>query len=155
VRVVVAALVGVSAAACEAGADRPAPRNPPTASAPAAESLDQRLNAGDRPAPVASSRNPFRFAVREAARPRAERPLPPAEGLPELPLPIATPPLRLLGIATRSDGSRVAVMLVGGDLVLARQGERLASRYTVSSIGDESVELTDALGERPMRLDLP
>jgi hypothetical protein len=25
----------------------------------------------------------------------------------------------------------------------------------VSSIGDESVELTDALGERPMRLDLP
>jgi hypothetical protein len=83
------------------------------------------------------------------------RPLPPPDGLPEVPLPIAAPPLRLLGIATRADGSRVAVMLVGGDLVLARQGERLASRYTVEAIGDESVELTDAVGERPMRLDLP
>jgi hypothetical protein len=155
VRVLVAVLFGASAAACDAVADRPAARNPPPGPAPAAESLDQRLNAGERPAPVPSSRNPFRFGAGEAGRPRAGRPLPPPEGLPELPLPIAAPPLRLLGIVTRDDGSRVAVVMVGGDLVLAGQGERLANRYTVASIGAESVELTDAVGERPMRLVLP
>ena len=154
-RLLFAVLVGASAAACDAAADRPAARPPAPTIAPDAESLDGRLESGERPAPVPSRRNPFQFDAREPGRPPGERALPPPEGLPELPLPIAAPPLRLLGIATRADGSRVAVMMVGGDLVLARQGDQLASRYTVSAIGDESVELTDAVGERPMRLDLP
>jgi hypothetical protein len=155
VRVLLAVLVGAAAAGCDAVAERPASRTPSTAPPPPAEAFDQRLNSREHPPPVSSNRNPFRFDVGEPARRSALRPLPPPDGLPEVPLPIAAPPLRLLGIATQTDGSRVAVMLVGGDLVLARQGERLASRYTVAAIGDESVELTDAVGERPMRLDLP
>ena len=154
-RALLAVLVGAAAAGCDAVAERPASRTPSTAPPPAAEAFDQRLTSREQPAPVSSNRNPFRFGVGEPARRPAVRPLPPPDGLPEVPLPIAAPPLRLLGIATGTDGSRVAVMLVGGDLVLARQGERLASRYTVVAIGDESVELTDAVGERPMRLDLP
>jgi hypothetical protein len=155
VRALLAVLVGAAAAGCDAVAERPASRTPSAVPPPPAEAFDQRLASREQPAPVSSNRNPFRFGTGDAARRPALRPLPPPDGLPELPLPIAAPPLRLLGIATVSDGSRVAVMLVGGDLVLARQGERLASRYTVAAIGDESVELADAVGERPMRLDLP
>jgi hypothetical protein len=154
VRALLAVLVGAAAAGCDAVADRPAARTSSTAPAPA-ETFDQRLTSREQPAPLSSNRNPFRFSAAQPAGRPAVRPLPPPDGLPELPLPIAAPPLRLLGIATQTDGSRVAVMLIGGDLVLARQGERLASRYTVTAIGDESVELTDAVGERPLRLDLP
>ena len=154
-RVLLVLLVGATAAGCDAVAERPAPQSRATAPPPATEPFDQRLATREQPAPVSSNRNPFRFGAGQAGRPAAGRALPPPEGLPELPLPVAAPPLRLLGIATQADGSRVAVMLVGGDLVLARQGERVASRYTVAGVGDESVELTDAVGERPMRLDLP
>lgn len=72
-----------------------------------------------------------------------------------LPLPLAQPPLRLIGLLTFADGARVAVLAVGGDLVLARTGEVLAGRFRVGSIADDSVELTDALGQRPIRLALP
>lgn len=154
-RALLAVLVGAAAAGCDAVAERPPSRARSTAPPPPVEAFDQRLASREQPPPVSSNRNPFRFGVSEPGRRPAVRPLPPPDGLPEVPLPLAAPPLRLLGVATRTDGSRVAVMLVGGDLVLARQGERLASRYTVTSIGDESVELTDAVGERPMRLDLP
>ena len=72
-----------------------------------------------------------------------------------LPLPLATPPLRLLGFVTMADGARVAVVTVGGDLVMARVGEVLARRFRVVEIGAETVALTDAVGERPVRLSLP
>jgi hypothetical protein len=155
VRVLFVVFVAAAAAGCDAAANRPAPRTPVPATAPATDTFDGRLAVRERPVPVSSNRNPFRFGASVGGGRAGGRPLPPPEGLPELPLPIAAPPLRLLGIATHSDASRVAVMMVGGDLVLAREGERLASRYTVTAIGDESVELTDAVGERPVRLDLP
>jgi hypothetical protein len=154
VRALLAVLVGAAAAGCDAVANRPASGTSSTAPPPA-EAFDQRLSSREQPEPLSSNRNPFRFGAGQPAGRPEVRPLPPPDGLPELPLPIAAPPLRLLGIATQADGSRVAVMLIGGDLVLARQGERLASRYTVTTIGDESVEMTDAVGERPLRLDLP
>ena len=154
-RALLAVLVGAATAGCDAVPERPDSRARSTAPPPPAEAFDERLASREQPPPVSSNRNPFRFGVGDEARRPAVRPLPPPDGLPEVPLPLAAPPLRLLGVATRTDGSRVAVMLVGGDLVLARQGERLASRYTVAAIGDESVELTDAVGERLMRLDLP
>jgi hypothetical protein len=72
-----------------------------------------------------------------------------------LPLPIAAPPLKLLGIATLADGARVAMLRVGADLVLAREGETVAGRYLVKAVSDDGVDLTDAIGERPVRLDLP
>jgi hypothetical protein len=81
--------------------------------------------------------------------------LPPPEGLPELPLPLASPALKLIGVATLADGARVAMLRVGADLVLAREGETIAGRYLVKAVEDESVDLTDAIGDRPVRLDLP
>jgi hypothetical protein len=159
-RLVQTVLVVAATAGCDAAADRPVTPERAPAPPPAPAPFADRLTAREPPAPIASNRNPFRFGNSgtngrgREGRPGAAR-LPPAEGLPELPLPISAPPLRLLGVATHADGSRVAVMLVGADLVLARQGERLASRYTVTAIGDEAVELTDAVGERPMRLALP
>jgi hypothetical protein len=143
--------------------DRPAvtprPRETPpaeAASGPALLPYDQ--GAAEQPSRAATPRNPFRFARRRAAA-RAEDagpPLPPADGLPELPLPLAQPPLRLLGVVTTDKGQRIAVISVGADLVLARSGEQVAGRFAVTAIGEESVELTDALVEATViRLELP
>lgn len=72
-----------------------------------------------------------------------------------LPLPLPQPPLRLLGLITMSDGKRVAAIAVGSDLVLAATGETIAGRFRIGQLGEDSVELTDAVGERPIRLSLP
>ena len=109
--------------------------------------------------PAQSGRNPFRFAHRSASAAGNGEPLPPLpppDGLPELPLPLAQPPLRLLGVVTEADGGRVAVISVGGDLVLARVGDRVAGRFSVTTIGEETVELTDTLApDAPVQLALP
>lgn len=84
-----------------------------------------------------------------------EAPLPPPDGLPVLPLPLPQPALRLRGVITLGDGSRIAAITVGNDLVLARQGEVLAGRFRVGPISDQAVDLTDAVGDRPIRLALP
>lgn len=153
----VAIVTALAAAGCTAVADRQPPSDPPPAVAPAGAPLDARLAATERPAPAASGRNPFRFGGSPAARAGrgAQAPLPPPDGLPELPLSIAAPPLKLLGIATLADGARVAMLRVGADLVLAREGETVAGRYLVKAVSDDGVDLTDAIGERPVRLDLP
>ena len=136
---------------------------PPTArpepALTAEESPVGRLERGlaARPDPTGSPRNPFRFGGGEARRSgrSALPPLPPADGLPELPLPLAQPSLRLLGVSTLEDGTRVASILVGRDLVLAREGETLADRFRIGRVTDDAVEFTDAVGDRPMRLSLP
>ena len=105
---------------------------------------------------AAGSRNPFDYATRAAGRPDRLPPLPPPDGLPELPLPLAQPPLRLLGLVTEDSGQRIAVIGVGADLVLARTGEQVAGRFSVTAIGEETVELADTLaGHRTLRLTLP
>ena len=102
------------------------------------------------------SRNPFEYARRAAGRLDRLPPLPPPDGLPELPLPLAQPPLRLLGLVTEEGGQRIAVIGVGADLVLARTGEQVAGRFSVTAIGEETVELADTLaGHRTLRLTLP
>jgi hypothetical protein len=104
-------------------------------------------------------RNLFRFGHAvggsAAATRRALPPLPPAEGLPLLPLPLAQPPLRLLGVVTLTNGTRMAVISVGSDLILAQAGEVLAGRFRVGRIGEDAVELNDAVGDRLVRLALP
>jgi len=82
-------------------------------------------------------------------------PLPPPDGLPELPLPLARPPLRLLGLVTFADGGKVAVVSVGGDLLMARVGEIVANRFRVKGIDQDGVDLIDAVGDQPLRLALP
>jgi hypothetical protein len=150
-------VTALAASACTAAADRQSPSEPPPVESSSSGTLEARLEEGERPAPAASGRNPFRFGASTAARPSrgGQAPLPPPDGLPELPLPIASPALTLIGVATLADGARVAMLRVGADLVLAREGETVAGRYLVKAVGDESVDLTDAIGERPLRLDLP
>jgi hypothetical protein len=117
----------------------------------------RRLTRG-APAAVDVSRDPFRFGSGPPLRRGAGAtlaPLPAPEDLPELPLPLAAPPLRLLGIATEAGGARVAMLRVGGDLELARPGDVLAGRYRVVGVADDGVDLVDAVGDRPLRLALP
>jgi len=156
------AAAAASAMACSSG---PAPPPLTPAAAPPEPGFEAlrtgltRLEAGlaSRPAVAPSSRNPFRFGGgRHATNGHSEAPpLPPAEGLPTVPLPLAQPPLRLLGIVTLIDGALIASINVGGDLVLARTGDVLAGRFTVTRIDRDAVELTDAVGDRPLRLALP
>ena len=137
---------------------------PPTVSsvveAPDLSVRPQMPGARDVPPPPARhARNPFRFGGPtrsvDATLTRAAQPLPPADGLPLLPLPLAQPPLRLLGVVTLTGGTKMAVISVGSDVLLAQTGETLVSRFRVGRIGEDTVELTDAVGERPMRLALP
>ena len=153
---IAAALATSSACSAAADADRQPPPRPQPEETRSGAALEARLTA-ERPEPVHSGRNPFRFdaAAAAAGRPAAQAPLPPPDGLPELPLPIVTPPLKLLGIVTETDGTRVAVLRVGADLVLARQGETVGHRFRVGRVADTAVELTDAVGDRLVRLDLP
>jgi len=113
-----------------------------------------------QPAFSPPTRNPFRFATSglgegSGSGRSARAPLPPPDGLPVLPLPLAQPPLRLLGFVTLTDGTKVAVLSIGSDLVMARVGDVLARRFRVAQIGEDAVELTDAVGDRPIRLALP
>ena len=151
--------------ACGVADQQPARRaarpSVPAVSGPdlAVERLHRALDAPPTLSPPA--RNPFRFggpgqtAGAGVVSRSSLAPLPPPDGLPVLPLPLPQVPLRLLGLVTFADGAKVAVISVGSDLVLARTGEVLAGRYRVGRIGEEAVDLTDAVGERPIRLALP
>lgn len=153
----------VGTVACSA--PQPTPASRPLASSPAPPvELDDpsvRLRRGldNRPPMAPAVRNPFRFGTAvnglPAASRRAVSPLPPPEGLPLLPLPLAQPPLRLLGMVMLTNGTKMAVISVGSDLILAQSGDVLAGRFRVGRVGEDSVELTDAVGERPVRLALP
>jgi hypothetical protein len=74
--------------------------------------------------------------------------------LPELPLHLPDSNVRLLGIVggDTADAGRTAILSVGGDLVLARNGETVAGRYRVVSVGEESVDLIDAVGNQRRHL---
>ena len=150
--------------ACGPSDQASAPRTTPRPAVPVHGpdlALDRlRWAPGAQPTPAATGRNPFRFGgAGRSAESRLGRsklaPLPPPDGLPELPLPLAQPPLRLLGLVTLADGGKVAVISVGGDLMMARVGDVIANRFRVKEIGQDSVDLVDAVGDRPIRLALP
>ena len=73
----------------------------------------------------------------------------------EQPLPIARPALRLLGLVTTEDGQKVAVINMGSDLLLVKQGEQFGRRFSLTSIADDGVEVSDAIGNQQIRLTLP
>lgn len=153
----------VGTVACSA--PQPTPASRPITSRPAAPvemddpSVRLRRGLDNRPAMTAAVRNPFRFGTAvnspAAVSRRAVSPLPPPEGLPLLPLPLAQPPLRLLGLVKLTNGTKVAVISVGSDLILAQSGDLLAGRFRVGRVGEDLVELTDAVGDRHIRLALP
>jgi hypothetical protein len=107
-------------------------------------------------APPVHGRDPFAFGMTAPVRidPKTLPPLPPPEGLPEIPLPAVSPPVRLLGIITSRESPpvRTAVLGVGSDLVLAHVGDAVAVRYKVEAISDDGVSLVDAAAEEHVRL---
>jgi hypothetical protein len=113
-------------------------------------------------APPVHGRDPFAFGMTQPVRldPKALPPLPPPDGLPELPLPMVGPmvgpPIRLIGIITSRERPpvRIAALSVGADLVLAHVGDAVAIRYKVEAISDDGVSLVDAAAEEHVRLPL-
>ncbi len=100
------------------------------------------------------SRDLFRYASRSPSTLAAPR----AASAPEpAPAPIA-PALRLVGIAEDGEDAavvRTAILSGFGDLFLAKEGETVTSRYRVSRISSDAVELMDSLDQTTLRLGLP
>ena len=104
-----------------------------------ASRLRDRLAAA--PAVRPSVRNPFAFAEVEPVRskPAPQATAPPPAFLQQL---ISEPNLVLLGVA--EEGSvRTAMIGLGDELLMATEGQPVTSRYRVSKVGADSVELID------------
>ena len=115
------------------------------------------------PQPTMSGRNPFTFDDRVSSRSHDAQAAPVVPAL-EAALVASTPdppPLTLSGIAEEASGAdnpaaprRVAVLSGYGDVFLARIGETVASRYEVTAIGADAVELKDLITGSTIRLGL-
>ena len=154
--------MGVALAGCVAEPATPPARREVAASrtTPARAGAVESIRSVERQAdaPPVHGRDPFAFGMTPAVRldPKTLPPLPPPEGLPELPLPMVGPPVRLIGIITGRERPpmRTAVLSVGADLVLAHVGDAVAVRYRVEAISDDGVSLVDAAAEEHVRLPL-
>jgi hypothetical protein len=111
-----------------------------------AQTLRLKTRLAAAPAPHAPARNPFTFAPRQApaSRPRRVE----ADAAPSAPmLPPAEPAIDLVGLAedrTAQGVERTAIVsALSGELFLVKEGELLAARYRVKTIGADAVELTD------------
>ncbi len=119
-----------------------------------AERLRRRLSTAPTPRPV---RNPFAFVDRQPvqARPAPRAAAPPAVAAAPVDV---EPPLTLIGVAEDGAGdARVRTAMIAGpgdELILARVGQPVGSRYRVTAIGGEAVELLDATTGRTRRLVL-
>jgi hypothetical protein len=110
--------------------------------------------------PPGRTRNPFTFGTEQPMERHTGPlpPLPPPEGLPELPLPLpAAPAIRLIGLAAGRETPpvRMAILNVNDDLVLAHVGDTILGRYTLVGIGDEAVELRDSASNETFTVALP
>jgi hypothetical protein len=121
-----------------------------------ARRLQQRL--ATAPTPQQPVRNPFAFRPLPVVRqtPTAA----PAEPEPEsAPVPtVIEPPLVLVGLGERRTGDTLVrsamISSEGQDLILAEVGTAILGRYTVSAIGSDAVEMTDAVTGGVRRLIL-
>jgi len=110
--------------------------------------------------PPGRTRNPFTFGSEQPIERHTGPlpPLPPPEGLPELPLPLpAAPAIRLIGLAAGPETPpvRMAILNVNDDLVLAHVGDTILERYTLVRIGDDVVELRDSASNETFTVALP
>jgi hypothetical protein len=135
-------------------------RRTASASAPTAEELNaQATRLRNRTTAVTlrpSTRNPFRFsAPKSVSRSSALREPGAQSPAIELQIPAAPvgPALRLSGLAQKA-GKRTAIISVGDQIYLAGEGDSVAGRFTVITIGPETVLLRDAAGTE-QRLVLP
>lgn len=157
---VLATWIAVSPTGVPTTSPATANRRPASASGPTAEELNaQATRLRNHTASVKlrpSTRNPFKFSSpKAAARSSAGREpgvqSPAIE--PQIPAVPLGPALRLSGIA-RKAGTATAIISVGEQIYLAREGDSVAGRFTVVTIDPEAVLLRDAAGIE-QRLVLP
>jgi hypothetical protein len=110
-----------------------------------ATKLRERL--AQAPAPEIHSRNPFSFAP--APSPRIARSVRAAAIVPPPVAEAVIPPLSLMGIAEDAspEGLHRTAIIGGANeaLFMVMEGETVAERYRVTSIGQDAVELQDVL----------
>lgn len=116
----------------------------------------------ERPEPVESTRDPFRFEVRRPPPPPPPPPMPvrPAgeSATPTAPLPPPPPPpipLKFIGIVdTPSKPNKLAVLSDGREVYHGREGDIIDGRYRILRIGVESIEMAylDGRGRTTIRL---
>jgi hypothetical protein len=148
----------------EAATERPARgRTAPPADVEAEPLRPVKLDAltASREQPQGTARNPFRFQPRvvppsppPAAPPRPEGDKstgPPVATGPPPPPPI---PFKFIGIVTRENGVKWAVLSDGRVTVHGKDGDIIDGRYRIVKIGTESIELTyaDGRGRQTVRL---
>jgi hypothetical protein len=114
-----------------------------------ASHLRERLAAAPTLQPP--TRNPFAFA--EAPAPPEPKPQPVATTPSFVQRLIAEPDLVLLGVAEDAN-VRTAMIGSGDELLMAAEGETVASRYRVGKVGPDAVELIDLVTGATRRLYL-
>ncbi|HET9834385.1 MAG TPA: hypothetical protein VFP91_21830 [Vicinamibacterales bacterium] len=107
----------------------------------------------DRLRPTATpqhNRNLFQFAARVPAAPAVAAPvtLQPAPA----PRPVE-PPFKLIGIAEDA-GARTAILSSSAQLLMVKEGELVGSKYHVTAISADAIELTDSADGSVLRLTL-
>jgi hypothetical protein len=114
-----------------------------------------RLDARRRTAPAPrAGRNPFEFDAPPAPPAAAPRETP-AE--PAAPAPPPRPIFALSGIAEHTiDGAlvRTAVLSGFGQIFFAKAGDTVATRYEVTAVGADAIEMRDTVDGRVFRLGL-
>lgn len=121
-----------------------------------ARALRARLASPPAPSPVA--RNPFGFGDESGSRAEARadgRPLASASAAAGDATPV--PDMQLQGIAEDAGNGhpvRTAVIAAGGELILAKEGDRILSRFLVIRITEDAVHLRDDEGGATVSLVL-
>lgn len=142
-------------AAARAARDAAAAKPAPLAFDVTAASERLRIQRREAPAPRGQGRNPFEFAPVTTPAPRVVAPPPPvAPSVPATPPP---PPLTLSGIVDKTVGDekvRTAVISGLGQLFFAKTGDTIATRYEVTAITPDVVELRDIYTKQTTRLAL-
>ncbi len=120
----------------------------------------------DRPAPEATGRDPFRTGSSTSAGGRDGTggafpvPIVPTPVQPVTPVgPVGPPPpppiaVRFIGIVSRRDVGKVAVLSDGKNVYYGREGEIVDGRWRIVSIGEESLQIehADGRGRQTLRL---
>ena len=130
---------------------------PPIAAAPTIDLRGAALAAEierlhERLRPTATpehNRNLFQFAARAAAP--VPNIAPPPAPLPA-PVPVE-PPFKLIGIAEDS-GTRTAILSSPAQLLMVKEGDVVLSKYRVSGISADAIELSDTADGSALRLVL-
>ena len=153
--------ISSSSRAPDATAPRPAAATAPRQQPPnqKAEVAAVELDAlqAERPEPVDSTRNPFRFTPKPSPRPpsAAVRPVVPVMPTgPVEPPPPPRIPLKFIGILETGKTGLVAILSDGRGLpVYGKQGDVIEGRYRIVRIGVESVDLAylDGRGRQTIR----